>query len=82
MQAAGTSLDSRSSRSSISPSSAAKVKRVGVERAFLPADAAELMARELPGVTFVEAHLPFERLRARKTREELDLLRDSLRSRC
>jgi Xaa-Pro aminopeptidase len=33
------------------------------------------MARELPGVTFVEAHLPLERLRARKTREELDLLR-------
>jgi Xaa-Pro aminopeptidase len=52
-----------------------KVKRVGVERAFLPAEAAELMARELPGVTFVEAHLPLERLRARKTREELDLLR-------
>ncbi len=51
------------------------MKRVGVERAFLPADAAELMARELPGVTFVEAHLPLERLRARKTREELDLLR-------
>ena len=51
------------------------VKRVGLERAFLPADAAELMARELPGVAFVEAHLPFERLRARKTREELDLLR-------
>ena len=52
-----------------------KVKRVGVERAFLPADAAELLARELPGVTFVEAHLPLERLRARKTKEELDLLR-------
>jgi Xaa-Pro aminopeptidase len=51
------------------------VKRVGIERAFLPADAAELIARELPGVTFVEAHLPLERLRARKTREELDLLR-------
>jgi Xaa-Pro aminopeptidase len=52
-----------------------KVKRVGIERAFLPADAAELMLRELPGVTFVEAHLPLERLRARKTREELELLR-------
>jgi Xaa-Pro aminopeptidase len=50
-------------------------KRVGIERAFLPVDAAELMARELPGVTLVEAHLPLERLRARKTREELDLLR-------
>ena len=51
------------------------VKRVGIERAFLPADAAELMARELPGTTFIEAHFPLERLRARKTREELDLLR-------
>ena len=51
------------------------VKRVGIERGFLPADAAELMLRELPGVTFVEAHMPFERLRARKTKEELDLLR-------
>ncbi len=53
----------------------AEVKRVGVERAFLPADASELMARELPGLTFVEAHMPLERLRARKTRKELDLLR-------
>jgi Xaa-Pro aminopeptidase len=33
------------------------------------------MVRELPGTTFVEAHLPLERLRARKTRDELDLLR-------
>jgi Xaa-Pro aminopeptidase len=52
-----------------------KLKRVGIERGFLPADAAELMASELPGVTFVEAHLPLERLRARKTREELEFLR-------
>ena len=54
---------------------APNVRRVGIERAFLPADAAELMARGLPGVTFLEAHFPFERLRARKTRAELDLLR-------
>jgi Xaa-Pro aminopeptidase len=52
-----------------------KLKRVGIERGFLPADAAELMLRELPGITFVEAHLPLERLRARKTREELEFLR-------
>jgi Xaa-Pro aminopeptidase len=52
-----------------------KLKRVGIERGFLPADAAELMASELPGVTFLEAHLPLERLRARKTREELEFLR-------
>ena len=54
---------------------APEVKRVGIERAFLPADAAELMLRELPGVAFAEAQLPLERLRARKTREELDYLR-------
>ena len=54
---------------------APKVKCVGIERAFLPADAAELLLRELPGATFAEAQLPLERLRARKTREELDYLR-------
>jgi Xaa-Pro aminopeptidase len=51
------------------------VKRIGVERAFLPADADELLRRALPGAEFVEAHLPLERLRARKTPEELDHLR-------
>jgi Xaa-Pro aminopeptidase len=74
-QASSTSLDSAQLAADHLAGLGAKVKRVGVERAFLPADAAELMARELPGVTFVEAHLPLERLRARKTREELDLLR-------
>ena len=73
--AAGTSLDSAQLAADHLAKLGGKLKRVGVERAFLPADAAELMARELPGVTFVEAHLPLERLRARKTREELDLLR-------
>jgi Xaa-Pro aminopeptidase len=74
-QASGTSLDSAQFAVDHLGRLGAKVKRVGVERAFLPADAAELMVRELPGVTFVEAHLPLERLRARKSREELDLLR-------
>jgi Xaa-Pro aminopeptidase len=74
-QTAGATLDSTQLAIDHLRKLAPKVKRVGVERAFLPADAAELMARELPGVTFVEAHLPLERLRARKTREELDLLR-------
>ena len=74
-QAAGTSLDSAQLAVDHLAKLAPNVRRVGIERAFLPADAAELMARELPGVTFLEAHFPFERLRARKTREELDLLR-------
>jgi Xaa-Pro aminopeptidase len=74
-QTAGATLDSTQLAIDHLRKLAPKVKRVGVERAFLPADAAELMARELPGVTFVEAHLPLERLRARKTPQELDLLR-------
>jgi Xaa-Pro aminopeptidase len=52
-----------------------KLKRVGIERAFLPADAADLLLRELPGIEFTEAHFPLERLRSRKTRAELDFLR-------
>jgi Xaa-Pro aminopeptidase len=74
-QASGTSLDSAQLAVDHLRKLVPNVKRVGVEHAFLPADAAELMARELPGVTFLEAHLPLERLRARKTRAELDFLR-------
>ncbi len=54
---------------------ASSVKRVGIERAFLPADASDLLLRQLPGIEFAEAHLPLERLRARKTPAELDFLR-------
>jgi Xaa-Pro aminopeptidase len=74
-QTSSTSFDSARLAADHLAKLAPKLKRVGVERAFLPADAAELLARELPGMTFVEAHMPLERLRARKTREELDLLR-------
>ena len=74
-QKSSTSLNSAQLAADHLAQLGSKVKRVGVERAFLPADAAELMARELPEVTFVEAHMPLERLRARKTRDELDLLR-------
>jgi Xaa-Pro aminopeptidase len=52
-----------------------QVRRIGVERAFLPADAEELLRRALPHAEFVEAHLPLERLRARKTPAELACLR-------
>jgi Xaa-Pro aminopeptidase len=52
-----------------------KVKRVGVERAFLPADAEEALRRALPGLEFVESQFVLERLRARKTAHELDYLR-------
>ncbi len=74
-QASGTSIDSAQHVIDHLGKLGSTVKRVGVERAFLPSDAAELLARELPGITFVEAHMPLERLRARKTSEELEFLR-------
>ena len=76
-QTSSATLDSaqRRRRSSAKARSQCEACRSG---ARVPAaDAAELMARELPGVTFAEAHFPLERLRARKTREELDLLRSA-----
>jgi len=48
---------------------------IGVERAFLPADAEELLRRELPSARIVDATVALERLRARKTPQELDWLR-------
>ncbi|MCB1486289.1 MAG: aminopeptidase P family protein [Bauldia sp.] len=49
--------------------------RIGVERAFLPADAEEALRRALPEAGIVDAVVPLERLRAIKTPQELDLLR-------
>lgn len=48
--------------------------RIGVERAFLPLDAAEELHKTLPGATFVDAHFPLERLRAIKRPEEIAML--------
>ncbi len=51
-----------------------KAKTIGIERAFLPADAESVLRRGLPQMEFVEA-LPLERLRAVKTPQELEALR-------
>jgi Xaa-Pro aminopeptidase len=50
-------------------------KRIGLERAFLPADAESALRKGLPQIEFVEAQLPLERLRAVKTPQELENLR-------
>jgi Xaa-Pro aminopeptidase len=50
-------------------------KRLGIERAFLPADAESALRMGLPEIEFVEAQLPLERLRAVKTPRELEHLR-------
>jgi Xaa-Pro aminopeptidase len=54
---------------------APKARRIGIERAFLPADAESALRRGMPEAEFVEAQLPLERLRAVKTREELEYLK-------
>jgi Xaa-Pro aminopeptidase len=50
-------------------------RRVGVETAFLPAEALTMLQAALPGVEFKDALYAMERLRARKSPEELALLR-------
>ena len=54
---------------------APRAKRIGIERAFLPADAESALRNGLPEMEFVEAQLPLERLRAVKTPQELESLR-------
>jgi Xaa-Pro aminopeptidase len=51
--------------------------RIGVEMAFLPADALDTLRGALPQATFVDALVPLQRLRARKRPDELRLLREA-----
>jgi Xaa-Pro aminopeptidase len=50
--------------------------RVGIEAAFLPSDARDLLAG-LDGIELREAHFTLERLRAVKSAAELDLVREA-----
>jgi Xaa-Pro aminopeptidase len=52
-------------------------KCIGIERAFLPVDAAEALARACPEVIFIDATWVLERLRAKKSAHELSLLREA-----
>jgi Xaa-Pro aminopeptidase len=54
---------------------AAKPKRIGVETAFLPIDAAAVLRKAFPDSELTDALFVLERLRARKTPEELEKLR-------
>jgi Xaa-Pro aminopeptidase len=51
-------------------------QRIGVEMSFLPADAEHLLRESLPQATIVDALRPLELLRARKTQDELNLIRE------
>jgi Xaa-Pro aminopeptidase len=52
-----------------------KPKRIGVETAFLPADATDTLRKAFPDSEIKDALFVLERLRARKTPEELEKLR-------
>jgi Xaa-Pro aminopeptidase len=54
---------------------APKAKRIGVELAFVPADAADVLRKAFPNSEIKDALFVLERLRAVKTPEELDMLR-------
>ncbi|QIO34043.1 M24 family metallopeptidase [Bradyrhizobium sp. 1(2017)] len=51
--------------------------QIAAEMSFLPADAADLLRRELPHCQFVEAMRPLEKLRSIKTVAELEILREA-----
>ncbi len=51
--------------------------RIGVERAFLPADAEDVLRQAMPDAAIVDALAPLERLRAVKTPIELEYLRQA-----
>lgn len=53
------------------------VRRVGAELAFLPADGEAVLRQGLSNVDIVDANFPLERLRARKTPEEIGMLREA-----
>src|SRR3954447_26789869 len=50
-------------------------RRIGIEAAFLPWDAACVLRDGFPDAALIDALRPLERLRAVKTAQELDLLR-------
>ena len=53
------------------------VRRIGVESGFLPADGETVLRQGLSNVDIVDAVFPMERLRARKTPEEIGYLREA-----
>src|SRR5262245_15001647 len=53
------------------------IRSVGVETAFLPADADAALRQGLVNCSIIDAVFPLERLRARKTPEEIRYLREA-----
>jgi Xaa-Pro aminopeptidase len=74
---AGTSLEAMTAAIAHLRRLGPETLRIGVERAFLPADVEELLRREMPRAEIRDALFPLERLRAVKTPRELSLLREA-----
>jgi len=54
---------------------APNAKRIGIETAFIPLDSAAVLRKVFPNAEFVDALFVLERLRARKTPQELEMLK-------
>jgi Xaa-Pro aminopeptidase len=71
----GGSVDVLQKAAAYVKSLGAKPARIGVELAFLPADSAAVLRKAFPEAEIKDALFVLERLRARKTPEELEKLR-------
>jgi Xaa-Pro aminopeptidase len=72
-----TSVDSMQKAVAYVKKSGLKANRIGVEMPFLPLDAADALRKEMPHSEIVDSVFTLERLRARKTPEELAILKEA-----
>ena len=72
-----TSIDSMQKAVAYVKKSGVKANRIGVEMPFLPLDAADALRKEMPHSELVDSVFTLERLRARKTAEELAVLKQA-----
>jgi len=72
-----TSVDAMQKAVAYVKKSGVKAGRIGVEMPFLPLDAADALRKEMPHAEIVDSVFTLERLRARKTPEELAILRQA-----
>jgi Xaa-Pro aminopeptidase len=72
-----TSIDSMQKAVAYVKKSGVKANRIGVEMPFLPLDAADALRKEMPHSEIVDSVFTLERLRARKTPEELAVLKQA-----
>jgi len=72
-----TSVDSMQKAVAYVKKTGIKASKIGVEMPFLPLDAADALRKEMPHSEIVDSVFTLERLRARKTPEELAVLKEA-----